>query len=91
MADLSKHQKKIVERYYDQRDAIMLNKLQELVTELYLAESESKASQLWTRVDSAMANLKVKPQIREHILASRDAAVLADHVRDWLKAAGPGA
>jgi hypothetical protein len=87
MAELSDHQRKIVDRYYDHRDTIMLGKLQELVTELYLAESQKRQDQLWKRVDAAMTNLKVKPPLREHILASRDAELLANHIRDWLKQA----
>jgi hypothetical protein len=47
MPEYSNHQKKIIERYYDQQDVIMLNKLGELVTELYLAETQRKKDQLW--------------------------------------------
>ena len=32
--EYNKHQQKIIERYYDNLDAIMLGKLQELVTDL---------------------------------------------------------
>jgi len=87
MAEYSKHQKKIIERYYDQRDAIMLGKLQELVTDLYLAETDRKRDRLWERARAAMVNLKVKPSLMEHILTRRDPAILAKNVQDWLKAA----
>ncbi len=90
MPDLSRHQRKIVERYYDHRDTIMLGKLQELVTELYLTDTEKKQARLWKRVDAAMTNLKVKPELRAHILSRRDPELLAGHIRDWLKAADPG-
>jgi hypothetical protein len=85
MADLSNYQKKVVERYYLQRDTIMLNKLQELVTELYLADSQKKADRLWKQVSTAMTNLGVKPRVRDHILAKRDPQILAHNLRDWLK------
>jgi ubiquinone biosynthesis protein COQ9 len=88
MTDRSDYQKKVIERYYDQRDAIMLNRLQELVTELYLADSEKKREQLWKRVQAAMENLGVKPRLMEHILSRRSAETLAQNVRDWLRAAG---
>ena len=42
MPDHTRHQKKIIERYYDRRDEMMLAKLQEIVTEPYLAESDTK-------------------------------------------------
>jgi len=43
MAKLTRHQAKIVERYYTHRDTIMLTRLQELVTELYLASADADA------------------------------------------------
>jgi hypothetical protein len=85
MPEYSRHQKKIIDGYYAHRDQIMLNKLQELVTELYLAEDQRKQDQLWTRVATAMKNLKIKPGIATHILERRDPAVLAKNVQDWLK------
>lgn len=85
MPDYSDNQKKIISRYYDQRDSIMLGKLQELLTELYLAETDKQRESLWKRVGLAMTNLKVPPAVAEHILASRDPQVLARNVEDWLK------
>ena len=87
MADLPDYQRKVVERYYDQRDTIMLNRLQELVTDLFLAGSDRKRDQLWKRVQAAMANLNVPTPLADHILARRDPQILARHIQDWLKAA----
>ncbi len=85
MADYSKHQMKIIDRYYDQRDSIMLTKLQELVTELYLADRGKKRASLWKRAATAMGNLKVKPQLIEHIVGTDSPEILAKHVQDWIK------
>ncbi len=87
MPEMSNYQRRIVERYYSRRDTIMLNKLQELVTDLYLADSDRKRDQLWKRVQAAMANLKVTPALADHILARRDPQILARHIQDWLKTA----
>lgn len=87
MRDYSAHQKKIIDRYYDQRDGIMLNKLGELVTDLALAETDKKRDQLWERARKAFSNLKVPPRLAEHILTTRDTEVLAQNLRDWLKQA----
>ena len=87
MGELSDYQKKVVERYYSQREAIMLNKLQEIVTELYLAASDKKREQLWSRVQAAMEHLSIKPGIIEHIMSRRDPEILARNLQDWLKAA----
>ena len=39
--NLSAYQQKIVKRYYEHADSITIQKLQELVSELYLAEGKS--------------------------------------------------
>ena len=40
MAEYSKYQQKVIKRYYDNRDSIALQRVQELVTELYLASGK---------------------------------------------------
>ena len=83
--DFSKYQQKVIQNYYQNIDSISLQKLQELITELYLAESEKKTEQLWQRVHKAMIKMKVHPQIMEHIMNRRDVKVLANNVEQWQK------
>lgn len=85
--EFTDQQKRIIERYYDNLDSIALTRLQELATELFLAETDKKRERLWQRVAAAMEKLKVKPGLRDHILSRRDAKVLAENVQDWVKAA----
>ncbi len=85
MTDYTPHQKRIIERYYDQRDSIMLEKLSNLVGELYLATDEKARDRLWARVAAAFKNLKVPETIAAHILDKRSPEVLADHVKDWMQ------
>ena len=87
MAEHTPHQRKIIARYYDHRDEIVLTRLSEIVTELSLAETDRKRDQLWTRAAKAMKTLKVREPVAEQIISSRDAEVLARNVRDWLKQA----
>lgn len=82
------HQQNVISNYYKNLDGIMLSKLQELVTELYLADNEAKADRLWERAQKAMEKLKIKPAIIAHIMTSRSPEVLAKNVENWLKAAG---
>jgi alcohol dehydrogenase class IV len=90
--DYTAHQQNIISRYYDNLDTIMLAKLQELVTELYLADTEAKRGRLWQRVQQAMVKLGIPDTLAEHILATKDVEVLARNVQDWLKKGktGPG-
>ena len=85
MTKYSKYQQNIIKNYYENRDAIALQRVQELVTELYLADSEVKQKRLWERVEKALINLKVKPAIMKHILEKRSPEVLAMNIEDWLK------
>jgi hypothetical protein len=83
--DHSSYQNKVISRYYDNLDTIMLGKLQELVTELYLADSQKKSDKLWERAHKAMVKLKIKPQIMDHIMKTRSVEVFAKNLQDWLK------
>ena len=84
--EYSSYQRDVISRYYDNLDAIMLNKLQELVSQLYLANSKAKQNQLWEKAHKAMLKLKVKPAIIEHIMNKKDVVILAKNVEDWLGA-----
>ena len=46
MPDHTPYQRKLISRYYDHRDTILLTRLQEIVTDLVLAESEAKTRRL---------------------------------------------
>ena len=83
--DYSSYQKNVISRYYENRDSIMLQKLQELVTELYLAKDTPKEDKLWQRVEKALGNLKIKPELVRHIMIKRRVEILARNLQDWLK------
>ncbi len=93
MADreYSKYQQKVIRNYYDNRDQIDEGKLSELVTNLYLAESEKKKTKLWDQAAKLMERLEVPKSRMEHILTQKDPAILAAVVQDIQKGAiGPG-
>ena len=82
--EYSSHQRDVISRYYDNLNAITLARLQELVGQLYLADSEAKQARLWERAQKAMVRLKIKPAIIEHIMNKKDVTVLAKNIEDWL-------
>ena len=90
MADkgYSNYQQDVISRYYANLDAILLSKLQELVSELYLAEGKPKQEKLWGRAHKAMVKLKIKSAVIDHIMKKRSVTILAKNVEDWLKATG---
>ena len=87
MTDYTPYQNKLIARYYDHRDEIQLTKLQEIVTELVLADSEPRTKRLWSRANKAMEVLGVPQKLRDHIVTRADPEILARNIRDWLKAA----
>jgi len=82
--DYSQYQKDVISGYYHNLDTIMLGKLSELVTELYLADTQAKQNRLWQRANKAMVKLKVPPAIINHIMEKKDVEVLAKNLQDWL-------
>lgn len=83
--NLSKYQQKIISNYYDNLDTIMLQKLSELVTELYLAETDKKRTTLWDRAEKAMMKLKIPQAIIDHIMKTKNVEILAKNLQDWQK------
>ncbi len=81
MADYSNYQKKVIQRFYDNRDQHDEQRLAELTTELYLAEGK-KRDRLWKSVGEALERLKIPPQRVAHVMQSADPAVLAEVVKD---------
>jgi len=84
--EYSKYQKTVISGYYKNLDTIMLGKLSELVSELYLADTQTKRARLWDRVHKAMIKLKVPPAIIDHIMAKKDVQILAKNLQDWQRA-----
>ncbi len=83
MPEYSKYQKNVISNYYDNLDTIMLGKLSELVTELFLAETAKKRLKLWERAEKAMVKLKIPPAIIKHIMEREDVQILAKNLQDW--------
>jgi hypothetical protein len=76
MADYSPYQKKIIDRYYKNFDAIAYQRLSELATELYLAEGAKQKDRLWKRVEDALRKLEFPESRVAHLLEKRDPQLL---------------
>lgn len=76
--DLSGTQKKIVDRYYQNRETIGANRLGELVSDLYLAiGDEKKSARLWKQAATALKNVGVSSGEIERIVHEQDLSALA--------------
>ena len=77
------YQQKIIRGYYRHQQEMAFQKLEELVADIYLAETEKKKAALWKRIEKALVNLSAPQKIIEHILADRRPEVLARNLKDW--------
>lgn len=75
MADFSPHQKKIINRYYKNFDAITYQRLSELATDLYLSEGKQK-ERLWKRVEDALRKIEFPETRIAHLMDKRDPQLL---------------
>ena len=66
MAEYTKFQQKAIKNFYDNREDIALQRVQELVTELYLTEGKKRAKH-WDSVALHLGKLGVKPDVIEHL------------------------
>ena len=83
--DLTRNQQRIVKRYYLNRGSIVLDRLQALVSDLYLAAGP-QADKLWARAEKALRSAECEPPLPasrvDKILADRDPAALAQLVTE---------
>ena len=79
----SKHQQNIIKNYYDNRESISLQRLSELVTELYLAEGKGREKQ-WKFITSALQKLEIPADRIEHLQKQDNPALLAQLVEELI-------
>jgi hypothetical protein len=83
MAQLTKHQQSIVKRYYENLDTVLLQRLGEQVTDLYLAEGKKRVK-LWQMIETSLAKLGVPQSRIDHVRNSDDARQLATLLQELL-------
>ena len=83
MGKRSKYQQKVIRNYYDNREAIALQRAQELVTELYLTTGKTRARH-WKTLTTHLAALGVKqPQI-DHLLEQDNPELVAKLLQELM-------
>lgn len=79
--DLSDHQQKIVQRYYEHEKTIRAQKLSDMVAELWLCEDSAKATKLWGRVQVALMKAGCDPTQAAKVAGDRNVEALAELVQ----------
>ncbi len=83
MAEYSKYQQKVIKNYYDNQETILLQRLGEQVTELYLAEGKSRAKR-WKDITKILEKLKVPASRIETLVQKDNPAMLAKLLEELL-------
>ena len=81
MAEHTPYQRKIIDRYYKNLDAIQFQRLSELATDLYLAEGK-KRDRLWTRVEESLRKLEFPEARIALLLQKRDPALVVGILKE---------
>jgi hypothetical protein len=84
LEDYTRHQQGIIKRYYQNAPAIQLQRVSELVTELYLAEGKKRAK-VWDSITTALTKLEVPADRIAHLRQADDPALLANLVKELHK------
>jgi hypothetical protein len=84
MGKRTAYQDRIIKNYYQNQGDIMLQKLGDLVTDLYLAEGKAK-ERIWKRIEAALKNLKVPQDQIEHIVGSDNPVLVANLLKKMLE------
>jgi len=83
MGKRSKYQQKAISSFYQNREAIALQRVQELVTELYLSEGK-KRRQHWKHLVTHLEALGVKPAQIEHLVEQDNPELVANFVKQLM-------
>ncbi|MFM8571536.1 MAG: hypothetical protein ACKOAU_08060 [Pirellula sp.] len=76
MENFSRYQQSVIKNYYKNRDAVSLQRAQELVTELYLAEGK-KRDKIWETLFTNLERMGVPADQIEHLRKERNPELVA--------------
>lgn len=87
MADTKNHssyQQKIIKKYYDNQNDLMIQKLGEIVSDLYLATNDKTRNRLWENARKALHISKVDKTTIASIMSERNIEALAKIAGDLI-------
>ncbi|MEP9409845.1 MAG: hypothetical protein HRF42_00290 [Candidatus Brocadia sp.] len=73
----TEYQKKVIKNFYENKDLRLIQKLGELVSDLYLETGEKKKETGWKRIKKMLLDLKVHPQEVEYLTKDKNLAVIS--------------
>ena len=71
------YQQKVIRRFYENKDLRLIQKLGELVSNLYIETSEKKRQSGWKRIKEILIDLKVHPHEVEFLTKDKNLTVIS--------------
>ena len=75
--DYTRHQQGIIKRFYEHRDTIALQKLGEIVSNLYVETNEKKIATAWRAAEKHLLACGVTQHEAGNVVKDRDLGALA--------------
>lgn len=86
MSERTKFQERAIRNFYENREGIALQRVQELVTELYLSEGR-KRDKHWKNLATHLQKLGVAPETIEHLVAQDNPELVATLIQKLMEKA----
>ncbi|MFM2012939.1 MAG: hypothetical protein RLZZ396_1723 [Planctomycetota bacterium] len=83
MENYSRYQQSVIKNFYKNRDAVSLQRAQELLTELYLAEGKKK-EKVWESLFTNLERMGVPADQIEHLRKVRNPELVAKLIEQKL-------
>lgn len=80
MTERTNYQQKVIRNYYQNQGTISLQRVQELVTDLYLSEGK-KRTKCWESLANHLKKLGVKDATIQHLITKDDPQLVAQLVQ----------
>lgn len=84
MEKRSKFQQKAIKNFYDNREAIALQRVQELITELYLTEGKMRQKH-WKTLTTHLLALGEKQEKIDQLIAQDNPEAVANLLKTYMK------
>ncbi|MBM3997946.1 MAG: hypothetical protein FJ297_00140 [Planctomycetes bacterium] len=84
MNNPTRHQQKIIRNFYQNRESIAVQRVQELITELYLSAGKQRQKH-WKNIATHLEALGVRPDRIEHLVTSDKPELVANLLPKLMK------
>jgi hypothetical protein len=73
----TQYQRKAIKNFYDNKDLRLIQKLGELVSNLYVETSEKKKETGWKKIKKMLTDLKVHPHEVEYLTRDKNLSMIS--------------